>query len=72
MSRAVLLCPGRGSYAEKQLGSLPPDHELVRAAERLRGDHGLEPLLAWTRRIASSRPGTCARRTCRRSSSSRP
>lgn len=46
MSRAVLLCPGRGSYAEKQLGSLPPDHELVRAAERLRGDHGLEPLLA--------------------------
>lgn len=46
MSRAVLLCPGRGSYTEKQLGSLPPDHELVRAAERRRSDYGLEPLLA--------------------------
>lgn len=46
MSRAVVLCPGRGSYAEKQLGSLPPDHDLVRAAERRRSDYGLEPLLA--------------------------
>lgn len=46
MSRAVVLCPGRGSYTEKSLGSLDPDHDFVRAAERRRADFGLEPLLA--------------------------
>ncbi len=46
MSRVVIMCPGRGSYTEKELGSLPPDHDLVRAAERRRADFGLEPLLA--------------------------
>lgn len=46
MSRAVIMCPGRGSYTEKELGSLPPDHDLVRAAERRRAEFGLEPLLA--------------------------
>lgn len=46
MSRVVIMCPGRGSYTEKELGSLPPDHDLVRAAERHRADFGLEPLLA--------------------------
>ncbi|MEL6431345.1 MAG: ACP S-malonyltransferase [Planctomycetota bacterium] len=46
MSRAVVLCPGRGSYTEKSLRSLDPDHDLVRAAERRRADFGLEPLLA--------------------------
>lgn len=45
MSRVVVLCPGRGSYTEASLGSLPPDHDLVRAAERRRADFGLEPLL---------------------------
>jgi len=46
MSRVVIMCPGRGSYTEKELGSLPPDHDLVRVAERRRADFGLEPLLA--------------------------
>ncbi|QDV05559.1 Malonyl CoA-acyl carrier protein transacylase [Planctomycetes bacterium Poly30] len=45
MSRVVVLCPGRGSYTEASLGSLDPDHEFVRAAERRRADFGLEPLL---------------------------
>ncbi|MFT5731962.1 MAG: acyl transferase domain-containing protein [Planctomycetota bacterium] len=45
MSRVVILCPGRGSYTEASLGSLDPDHEFVRAAERRRADFGLEPLL---------------------------
>lgn len=45
MSRAVVLCPGRGSYTEASLGSLEPDHEYVRLAERRRSDFGLEPLL---------------------------
>lgn len=44
MKRAALLCPGRGSYTEPSLGSLPPDDELVRAAERERRELGLEPL----------------------------
>lgn len=46
MSRVVIMCPGRGSYTEASLGSLDPDHELVRTAERRRSDFGLEPLLA--------------------------
>ncbi len=46
MSRAVILCPGRGSYTEASLGSLDPDHEFVRIAEQCRGDLGLEPLLS--------------------------
>ena len=49
MSRVVILCPGRGSYTEASLGSLDPDHELVRSAERRRSDLGLEPLLALDR-----------------------
>jgi len=49
VSRAVVLCPGRGSYTEASLGSLDPDHEFVRIAERCRGDLGLEPLLALDR-----------------------
>ena len=46
MTRAALLCPGRGSYTEATLGSLPPDDELVRRAEELRAGFDLEPLLA--------------------------
>lgn len=46
MSRAVIMCPGRGSYTEASLGSLDPDHEFVVAAERRRAEFGLEPLLS--------------------------
>lgn len=49
MSRAVVLCPGRGSYTEASLGSLDPDHEFVRIAEQCRGELGLEPLLSLDR-----------------------
>jgi [acyl-carrier-protein] S-malonyltransferase len=43
--RAVLACPGRGSYAAASLGSLPMDHPWVQRAEQLRASYGLEPLL---------------------------
>ena len=43
--RAVLACPGRGSYAAASLGSLQPDHPWVLRAEQLRARYGLEPLL---------------------------
>jgi acyl transferase domain-containing protein len=43
--RAVLACPGRGSYAAAALGSLPIDHPWVQRAEQLRAEYGLEPLL---------------------------
>lgn len=46
MRRVGLLCPGRGSYTEKSLRSLDSAHELVRAAEALRAEYELEPLLA--------------------------
>jgi malonyl CoA-acyl carrier protein transacylase len=45
VTRAVLVCPGRGSYSERSLGSLPAGHDLVRRAEALRAELGLEPLL---------------------------
>lgn len=45
MSRIVILCPGRGSYAEKQLKSLDASDSRVQAAERLRASFGLVPLL---------------------------
>jgi acyl transferase domain-containing protein len=44
--RAALFCPGRGSYTEKSLGTLSRQDELVLAAERLRAEYELEPLLA--------------------------
>jgi [acyl-carrier-protein] S-malonyltransferase len=43
--RAVLACPGRGSYAAASLGSLKADHPWVVRAEQLRAGYGLEPLL---------------------------
>ena len=46
LPRAALICPGRGAYTSASLGSLPPDHPLVRRAEELRADYDLEPLLA--------------------------
>ena len=45
MRRVALLCPGRGSYTEKSLKSLDPEHPLVRAAESLRASYGLESLV---------------------------
>jgi len=45
MTRAVLACPGRGSYAAASLHSLPGDHRWVVAAEKIRSRYGLEPLL---------------------------
>ena len=48
MKRAAILCPGRGSYTEKTLRSLPaegtPGHELVRRADELRRARGLPTL----------------------------
>lgn len=46
MKRALYVCPGRGSYTEASLGSLPTDHPHVTAAEAFRAERGLEPLLA--------------------------
>jgi acyl transferase domain-containing protein len=44
--RAVLVLPGRGSYAATSLGTLPADHPLVARAEALRAEMGLDSLLA--------------------------
>jgi [acyl-carrier-protein] S-malonyltransferase len=45
MSRIAILCPGRGSYAEKQLRSLPESHPWVDVAEGIRREHGLPSLV---------------------------
>ena len=45
MSRVVLVLPGRGSYTERTMGQLPAEHAWVQAAEALRAELGLEPLL---------------------------
>jgi [acyl-carrier-protein] S-malonyltransferase len=45
MPRAVIVCPGRGAYTAASLGSLPADHPIMRRAEQLRTEYGLEPLL---------------------------
>jgi len=45
VTRVAILCPGRGSYTEKSLGSLPREHEWVQAADRLRAELELESLL---------------------------
>jgi [acyl-carrier-protein] S-malonyltransferase len=45
LPRAVIVCPGRGAYTAASLGSLPADHPIVRRAEQLRSEYGLEPLL---------------------------
>ncbi|MEE8467847.1 MAG: ACP S-malonyltransferase [Planctomycetota bacterium] len=45
MTRAALICPGRGSYTEASLGCLPADHQWVRKAEEWRRKLELEPLL---------------------------
>lgn len=45
MTRALILCPGRGSYAEKTLRSLPERHPFVERAEALRREYGLPSLV---------------------------
>ena len=45
MSRIAIVCPGRGSYTDASLGSLPAGHDRVHAAEALRAELELEPLL---------------------------
>jgi len=45
VSRIAVLCPGRGSYTKRSLGSLPAGHEWVQRADALRRDvYGLETL----------------------------
>ena len=45
MKRVAVLCPGRGSYTEKQLRSLPGEHPWVSRAEELRAEYGKPPVL---------------------------
>jgi [acyl-carrier-protein] S-malonyltransferase len=49
MRRAAILCPGRGSYTEKSLRSLPEDHPWVARAEELRRERDLPSLVALDR-----------------------
>jgi len=44
MTRIALFCPGRGSYAEKQLRSLPENEPWVARADELRAEYGLPTL----------------------------
>lgn len=44
--RGVALCPGRGSYTEATLRSLPATEPLVARAEAVRAEFGLDPLQA--------------------------
>lgn len=45
MTRALILCPGRGSYTERTLHSLPERHPFVERAEALRKEYGLPSLV---------------------------
>jgi hypothetical protein len=44
VTRAAVAFPGPGSYGPRSLGSLPAEHQWVRAADVLRADAGLRPL----------------------------
>ncbi len=44
MSRAAIFCPGRGSYTERALRSLPENHAWVSRADELRAEYGLPAL----------------------------
>ncbi len=44
MSRAAIFCPGRGSYTERALRSLPEEHAWVARADELRAEYGLGAL----------------------------
>jgi [acyl-carrier-protein] S-malonyltransferase len=48
-ARCALVFPGRGSYSERTLRSIPPEHPLLARAEALRAERGLEPLAALDR-----------------------
>jgi malonyl CoA-acyl carrier protein transacylase len=45
VKRIAILCPGRGSYTEKQLRSLPDEHPWVSRAEELRAEYARPSLL---------------------------
>jgi malonyl CoA-acyl carrier protein transacylase len=45
LKRIAVVCPGRGSYTERTLRSLPEDNDMVRRAEELRARYELPPLL---------------------------
>ncbi len=49
MTRATIFCPGRGSYTERSLRSLPDAHPFVERADKLRAEYGLAPLTALDR-----------------------
>ena len=44
MKRLAVICPGRGSYTETSLGSLPKGHPWVERADQLRAEYRLPPL----------------------------
>jgi len=44
MKRIAILCPGRGSYTEKTMGTLPAGHPWVARADELRAEYGLPTL----------------------------
>ncbi len=44
MSRTAIFCPGRGSYTERSLRSLPENHAWVSRADELRAEYGLPSL----------------------------
>jgi [acyl-carrier-protein] S-malonyltransferase len=44
LKRIALFCPGRGSYTEKQLRSLPENEAWVARADELRAEYGLPAL----------------------------
>jgi malonyl CoA-acyl carrier protein transacylase len=45
VTRALILCPGRGSYTEKTLRSLPEKHPWIERAEALRREYELPSLV---------------------------
>ena len=66
MKRVAIVCPGRGSYTEKSLGSLQASHPLVQEAEALRKPTlGWNPYWSWMALPSLSPPGTCGPQTCR-------
>ena len=50
--RALIVCPGRGSYGRAQLGSLPAGDPIVGALDRLRGGLGRPAISALDRAAA--------------------
>jgi acyl transferase domain-containing protein len=44
LKRVAIVCPGRGSYTERELGSLPKEHAWVARADELRAGYGLPAL----------------------------